>query len=158
MAYVEATCVGRRGPNGRRRPLFGTAWWNVDNRMHAGSLRANNAIEAFNNAFACSAVQAGHPHTGRFLEAVHIQHNMKCGATQVSTQGPFADRESAELEAGRTKNVEKRQEDRNARLATLVVRFADGGDVGRILRGIARNYTTWLRVTNKVIINNAVCT
>ena len=79
VAYCEATCVGRRGPNGRRRPLFDTTWWNVDNRMRAWPLRTNNAIEAFGDAFACSAVQADHPHIGVFLDAVHLQQNMKCG-------------------------------------------------------------------------------
>ena len=67
---------------------------------------------------------------------------MKCGETQVATQDPCTDRETAELEAGGAKNVEKRQEDRDARIATLAVRFADDGDVGRPLRGIARNYMT----------------
>ena len=52
LAYVEATFVGRRWPNGRRMPLFDTAWWNVDSMMRAGPLRTNNAIEAPNSAFA----------------------------------------------------------------------------------------------------------
>ena len=142
VAYFEATYVGRRGPNGRRRPLFDTEWWNVDSRMHTGALRTNNAIEAFHNAFACSAVQADHPHICRFLEAIHLQQNMKCGATEVATQHPITDREMAELEAGRTKCVEKRQEDRNARLATLVVRFLEDTDVAKLVRGIAWNYMT----------------
>ena len=83
---------------------------------------------------------------------------MKCGETLVATQDPVADRETAEMEAGGAKNVEKRQEDRNARLASPVVRSADGGDVGRPLRGIARYYMARLRVTKKATINNVVCT
>ena len=83
---------------------------------------------------------------------------MKFGATQVAKQDPFNDREPAGMESGRTTHAEQRQEDRNARLATLVVRFADGGDVGGLLRGIARNYMTWLIVTKKVTLNNAACT
>ena len=52
VAYFEETYVGRRWPNGRRMPLFDTAWWNVDSRMHTGSLRTNNAIAAPDDAFA----------------------------------------------------------------------------------------------------------
>ena len=52
VAYFESTYVGRWGPNGRRMPLFDTAWRNGDNLMKTGPLRANNAIEAFDNAFA----------------------------------------------------------------------------------------------------------
>ena len=62
-AYFEATYVGRPGPNGRRRPLFEPAWWGVESRTHTGSLRANNAVGAFNNAFACTVVQAARPPT-----------------------------------------------------------------------------------------------
>ena len=42
-AYFESTYVGRRGPNGRRMPLFDTAWWNVDNRMRTGSIRTTHS-------------------------------------------------------------------------------------------------------------------
>ena len=38
--------------------------------------------------------------------------------------------------------VEKRQEDRGARLATLAVRFAEDTDVGKLARGVARDYMT----------------
>ena len=67
---------------------------------------------------------------------------MKCGATEVATQHPITDREMAELEAGRTKCVEKRQEGRNARLSTLVVRFLEDTDVAKLARGTAWNYMT----------------
>ena len=45
------------------------------------------------------------------------------------THSPIERRRSWKLGGG-PKNVEKRQEDRNARLATIAVRFADDGDVG----------------------------
>ena len=76
-AYLEATYLGRSGPNGRRRPLFGTEWRNADNRMHTFALRANSAIEASRNAFACSAVQADRPNIFRFMGEIHIRQNTK---------------------------------------------------------------------------------
>ena len=90
-------------------PLFDAAWRNVDSRMRAGPLRTNNAIEAFVNACALPAKHDDLPHICRFLEAVHIRRNMKCGETLVATQGPFIDRETADLEAVRTNRPEGRQ-------------------------------------------------
>ena len=46
VIYFESTYVGRRGPNGRRMPTFDTERRNVDSRMRAGPLRANNAMGA----------------------------------------------------------------------------------------------------------------
>ena len=65
---------------------------------------------------------------------------MKCGATQVATQHPITDREMAEHEAGRAKCAERRQEDKNARLRTLAVRFLEDTDIAKLIRGAAWNY------------------
>ena len=67
--YFEATYIGRRGPAERRRPLFQPEWWGAEQRMLTGSLRTNNAIESFHNAFACSVAQAGRPNVARLLES-----------------------------------------------------------------------------------------
>ena len=80
------------------------------------------------------------------------------GETLVSTQGPFADRETTGPEAGRTKRLAQRQEERDARLATLAERIADDGDLGRPVRGLPRCYMARCRVANKVSLNNAECT
>ena len=108
--------------------------------MLTGSLRTNNSIESFHNAFACSVAQADHPNVARFLESAHARQNMSCGETAVSTHTPITDRELAEIEAGAQKPREKRQERRNGRLATLEVRFGEGGDIRKYMRGVARNY------------------
>ena len=50
------------------------------------------------------------------------------------------DREVAEIEDGHHKVPEKRQMERNGRLAMLRARYADRGNVGRFLRAISRNY------------------
>ena len=71
------------------------------------------------------------------------------GDKTVATQLPITDRELAELDGGLRKNFEKRQEETNARLATIVARFADEGDIARLLRGAARNYT-WAKFGNLV--------
>ena len=91
-AAVRTRLAKRRG-SGARRPL-----------------RGNNAPDAFNNALACTVVQAARPHIGRFLEAQHLRKNTKCVATKtVSAQRPIADRGLAEV-GGRLRNhVEKRQ-------------------------------------------------
>ena len=104
-------------------------------------IRANNAVGAFNNAFACTAVQGAHPQIERLLEALHLQQNMKCVATKtVSAQRPISDRELSEIDGGLRKNIEKRQKDRNAMFSAIAVRFADNGDIARLMRGISHNY------------------
>ena len=105
-----------------------------------GSLRTHNAIESFHNAFACSIAQADHPTVARFLESIHLQQNMSCVAILISTHETPTDREIAEIEAGGKKDIERRQEGRNGRLATLEVRYGEGGDTQKLVRGVARNY------------------
>ena len=51
-----------------------------------------------------------------------------------------ADREVSEIEDGRRKELGKRQMERNGRLANLVARSADHGDVRRFLRAVDWNY------------------
>ena len=105
------------------------------------SLRPNNAADAFNSALACTVVQADRPHVGRFLEELRLQKNAKCVAPKtVSAQRPIAERELSGLSEGLRKNVEKRQDDRNARHATIAARFAEDGDIAMLLRGLAHNY------------------
>ena len=65
---------------------------------------------------------------------------MRGAKKTVAAQRPITDRELAEIDGRLRKDVEKRQEDRAARLATIVARFADDGDIARLMRGIARNY------------------
>ena len=55
---------------------------------------------------------------------------------------PITDREIAELQTGHTKEPQPRQQERNARLATLSVRFTEEEDIDRLLRGAAWNYMT----------------
>ena len=100
VAYFEATYIGRVGPAGRRRPLFALELWDVESRMLTGSLRANNAIESFRNAFAGSISQADRPTVARFLEPIHLQQNMSCAAILIPTHETPTDREIAEIEAG----------------------------------------------------------
>ena len=140
LAYFEAPYIGRRGPVERRRPLFEHEWWNAESRMLTGSRRANSAVESSRNAFAFSIAQANRPNVDRFLESAHTQQNMSCGEIAVSTHTPITDRELAEIEAGAHKPLEKRQEERNRRLAALAVRFGEDGDMRRYLRGAAWNY------------------
>ena len=97
-------------------------------------------MATFHNAFACSIAQADRPNVARFLESVHTQQNMSCGEIAVSTHTPITDRELAEIEDGALKPRGKRQEGRNGRLSTLAVRFGEGGDIRRYLRGVAWNY------------------
>ena len=75
----------------------------VESRTRAGSLRTNNAIESFRNAFAFSSAQADRPDVARFLESAHMQQNMSCGAIAFSTHTPITDRELAEIEDGAQK-------------------------------------------------------
>ena len=81
LASFEATYVGRRVSGGRRRPLFDTAWWEVESRMRAGSLRTNNDVEAPRNAIASSEVHDGIPQLGRFVESARLQQNRNFGET-----------------------------------------------------------------------------
>ena len=141
VAYFEATYVGRPVPNGMRRQMYGPACWGVESRTHAWPHRANKAAGAFNNAFACTVFQADRHHIGMFMGASHLQQNTQCAATKtVSTKRPIADRELDELDEGLRKNVEKGQEDRNARLAAIAARFAEDGDIARLMIGIDHNY------------------
>ena len=48
----------------------------------------------------------------------------------------------AELETGHAKDHPARQKERNARLATLSLRFAEDEDIDRLLHGAAWNYMT----------------
>ena len=50
------------------------------------------------------------------------------------------DREAAEIDDGLHKDPEKRQMERNGRLAALCVRFLDRGDAGMFIRPIGWNY------------------
>ena len=72
---------------------------------------------------------------------LRIQQNMKCVATKtVAAQRPIADRELAGLDDGMRKSVEKRHWDGRARLSAIAVRFAEDGDIARLMSGIAHNY------------------
>ena len=107
--------------------------------MTLGSPRANNAIESPHRAFAQGIAQQDRPPAYRFLESLQLQQNIACGAINIAPHTP-TDREIAEFEDGGQKQVEKRQMERNARISTLSVRYADHGDKETILRGIAWNY------------------
>ena len=74
------------------------------------------------------------------MESIHLQQNMSCVAILIPTHKTPTDREMAEIEAGGEKAIERRQEERNGRLATLEVRYAEDGDAQKLVRGVARNY------------------
>ena len=108
--------------------------------MLTGSLRANNAIEPFHNAFAGSIAQADRPTVARFLEPIHLQQNMSCAAILIPTHETPTDREIAEIEAVRKNDIDRRQEERNSILAALEVRYGEDGDAQKLVRGVSRNY------------------
>ena len=88
LAYFESTYTGRSTPNGRRRPLFERHLWNVDHRMTSGSLRTNNAIESSHCAFARGVAQSDRPSVYRFIESLHVQQNITCGAINIASRKP----------------------------------------------------------------------
>ena len=52
----------------------------------------------------------------------------------------MTDHEVAEIEQGLTKEVDKRQGDRIARLENLIAQYKHHRGVGRSIRGVSRNY------------------
>ena len=84
VGYFEATYIGRRGPEGRRRPIFGRRIWNVDHRMTLGAHRTNNATESFHCSSARAMSQANHPAVYRFVESLQLQKNIACGAINIA--------------------------------------------------------------------------
>ena len=92
LGYFESTYIGRRVAAGRRNPLFDHALWNVEDRMTLGSLRTNNAVESFHNAFAKGVVQADHPSVYRFIQSLQLQQNISSGATRTARCSASIDR------------------------------------------------------------------
>ena len=112
LGYFERTYVGRRAGAGRRPPLFRIDLWNVHNRMGAGALRTNNAVEAFHNGFSSGVAVGYHPPVWAFVESLHSQQNI-------------TDKDLVDIDGGAVKLPDKKQEARNARLWTLVGRYLE---------------------------------
>ena len=92
IGYFEATYIDRRVAEGRRNPLFDQAIWNVESRIALASLRTNNAVESFNNAFASGFAQAERPAAYRFIQSLQLQQNVSRGATRAARCSATADR------------------------------------------------------------------
>ena len=72
------------------------------------------------------------------MESIHMQQNMSCVALLIPTHKTPTDREMAEIEAGGEKAIDKRQEERDAKLATLEVRYDEGGYAQKLASGAPR--------------------
>ena len=127
LRYFESTYVGQLVNGVRNRPLFPQELWRVSGRADVGITRTNNAVESFHKAFASGLVQADHPGVWRFVESLQAQQNI-------------TEKDMADIDLGVIKAPRKAQSDRDARLATLSRTYGEIGDMGRFLRGVARNY------------------
>ena len=92
LGNLESTYIGGRVAAGSRNPLVDRALWNVDGRMNLGSLRTNNAVESFRNAFAKGVAQADHLSVYRFAQLPPIQRDISSGDTLASRFSATIDR------------------------------------------------------------------
>ena len=101
--------------------------WGVSGRAEVGIDRANNEVGSFRKPFASGLAQADHPGVWRFAESLQAQQNI--------TENGMAD-----IDLGVVKAPRMAQCEWDARLATLPRSYGEVGDMGRSLRGVARNY------------------
>ena len=87
-----ATYIGRRVAAGRRNPLYDHAIWNVESRTTPGSLRANNGVESFRDAFLRGVAQEDHSAAYRFVQSLQLQQNISRGATRAARCSATTDR------------------------------------------------------------------
>ena len=107
--------------------MFPQELWRVSGRADVGITRTNNAVESFHKAFASGLVQADHPGVWRFVESLQAQQNI-------------TEKDMMDIDLGVVKAPRMAQCEWDARLATLPRSYGEVGDMGRSLRGVARNY------------------
>ena len=121
--------------------MFDNSIWNVESRAALGSLRTNNAAESFRDAFSKEDAQAGRLSTYRIIQSLHLQqktYQAEQRARRVAPQ-PLTGREVAEIEQGRTREFDKRQEERIGRLRNLIVQYQNRRNAIRLLRCVDWN-------------------
>ena len=127
LQYFGRTYVGVRVGNERRNPLFGREIMAASGRDEVGITRKNNAAEASRRAFPAGLAGAGRLGVWRFAGAIQSPQNL-------------TDKDITDFDQRVDKVPQRRQLDRDRRIAALTSRYGRDGDSMRMLRGIAYNY------------------
>lgn len=125
LSYFESNYIGKSVRNGRRRQaLFPIETWNVCGRTHEGLPRTNNAAEGSHTRLA-SNITCHHPDLWKLIQSLVREEALsKMRIIQAMT--------------GLEPPVKKQYKDRDARLNTVVERYADNQyDRMGFLRSIA---------------------
>ena len=122
FAYFETTYIGKRLRNGRRRPRYPPAYWNVRDRIFQGLPRTNNQIEGFHRGLRAS-LDSERPSIWKALKFIINEERLQAAV--------------AEGIEGRVERKDVKE--RNQRLITVANDFSNR-NVLDFLRGVTCNY------------------